>query len=274
MGTHTLRALTSRGYETLNYDLKEGYDIRNIDQLRSVVEEGDKILHLAAIARFREAEENPVLAYQTNVGGSANVFRAAAEKKAERVVHASTGSVYMPVWASPISEDHPVSGNSHYGFSKALAEKMLLLHRVPFVVLRYAHLYGKGKYGHGAIGGFIERMERGLRPVLFGGYQSNDFCYVLDVVQANLAALETPHTNEYFNIGTGYEMTTEDAFEIIRNVTNYQGEFEYRPIRGVDASRFVYDISKAQRLLNYKPEYDLKRGLEHMFSEGGSVWQA
>jgi UDP-glucose 4-epimerase len=127
--------------------------------------------------------------------------------------------------------------------------------------LRYAHLYGEGKVGHGAVGGFLSRMERGLAPTLYGGKQSNDFTYIKDVVTANILALETPNLNEIYNIGTGEETTTEEIFNIMRKVMNYEGEFEHFEQRGVDADKFVYDTSKAEKGLGFKAVWKIENGL-------------
>jgi len=176
VGKPTIHALKELGYTVFNYDILEGYDIRDRWQLESVVEKGDKILHLAAVARFAEADDNPLLAYETNVYGTRNVGKVAKAKGAERIVYSSTGSVYMPIEETgAITEEFKARGNSVYGCSKFLGEEYVRKYEVPFVILRYAHLYGEGKIGHGAIGGFIDRMERGLAPKLYGGKQGNDF---------------------------------------------------------------------------------------------------
>jgi len=181
IGTHTKRALKKKGYEVIGYDIKRDprEDICNSEHLSYFIEKGDKILHLAAVSRFRDADNNPAEAWRTNVGGTASVLETATKKKAERIVYSSTGSALMPIWTNPITEHNTdLEGNSHYGMTKAAAEKLFRLsqYKVPYVILRYGHIYGKGKIGHGAVNIFIERMERGLKPVIYGGKQSNEFC--------------------------------------------------------------------------------------------------
>lgn len=265
VGSATIKELEKQGYQTLNFDLKTGCDIRKLEQLLTAIESGDKVLHLAAIARFNEADADPLLAYETNVIGSANVATACEAKGAERLVYSSTGSVYMPISEEPpITEKFQARGNSVYGCSKYLGELVIKKNvgDIPFIVLRYAHLYGEGKLGWGAVGIFVDRVNRGLKPTLYGGRQSNDFTYIKDIVQANLLALETMKMNEVYNIGTGEELTTEKAFEIMGEVLGYTGEFEVTPQREVDAARFVYDIGKASGMLGYKPKYDFIKGLK------------
>ncbi len=274
VGSHTIKALKEKGYEVLNYDISEGYDLLNKKQLKSVIKKGDKVLHEAAIARFADADKNPLLTYEVNVLGTKNVVEACEENLAERLVYASTGSVYMPLVKVPITEDDPIRGNSVYGCSKAVAEKYVQKCKIPWIVLRYAHLYGEGKIGHGAIGGFIAKMKQGLSPVIFGGEQSNDFTYIKDVVNSNILALETENPeslNQAYNIGTGTELTTIKVFELLREFFKYYKEFEVVPQRGVDPQRFVYDISKARSLLGYNPQYEFIAGMEDWTKSGGKI---
>lgn len=267
VGKHTVKHLLALGHKVVGYDITEGNDIRDYDRLLKMIESGMKVLHLAAVSTFWGADNDPINAFITNALGTKNIIQAAKAKGAERVVYASTGSVYMPiVEPSPLTENHRAMGNSHYGCSKRLGELYVLQVDSPYVILRYAHLYGQGKEKEGAVGGFIDRMRRGMAPVLYGGKQSNDFCYIKDVVQANELALFTPNLNEIYNIGTGEETTTEDIFKIMQKVSGYNKDFEYQNQRSVDASRFVYDISKARKLLKYNPQWSLKKGLEDMWS--------
>lgn len=263
---HTSPLLEREGFEVLGFDLRDGQDICRPDDLRAVLRPGDKVLHLAAVSRFAHADHDPPEAYRTNVGGVATLFAVAQEVGVERIVCASTASVYMPAWIAPITEDHPIMGNSHYGLSKALGERMVGLFRVPFVVLRYAHLYGTHKWHGGLIDSFLERIRRGAEPILYGGGQSNDFTYIEDVAQANLLALQTPHVNERFNVGTGEATTTEQAVEILAALTGYQGGYDRRPMRVYDASRFVLDIGKARRLLGYEPRWSFRAGMIDMLA--------
>jgi len=265
VGSHTIRTLQTMGYDTVCYDLKTGFDIRNLAQLESVIEKGDKVLHLAAVSRFEEADNDPLKAHDINVLGTTNVAVACKKKRAERLVYSSTGSVYMPVEGEPpITEKFKARGNSVYACTKYLGELVIKRIMPPHIILRYAHLYGEGRLHRGAVGAFLTRVRRGMSPVLYGGKQSNDFTYIKDVVQANVRALEAPnqHLNEVFNIGTGEELTTEKAFKIIAQVIKYDGEIKVTKKRSVDAERFVYDISKARNMLGYSPEFSFREGLK------------
>jgi UDP-glucose 4-epimerase len=196
VGAETRRLLEAQKHEVIGFDLMDGFDIRDIDQLVKVVamERPDRILHLAAIARFADADANPKLAHETNVLGTMNVA-AVASRLHVPLVYASTGSVYMPIKQKPpITEDFAACGNSVYGCTKYLGE-LYVRQVTPHIILRYAHLYGHEKRMHGLIGGFLARIERGLAPTLYGGKQSNDFTYIKDVAKANVMALTRPGTS-------------------------------------------------------------------------------
>ena len=173
VGSETVRLFEGMGIVAIPFDIMEGRDIRDKAQLEAVVdlERPDRILHLAAIARFSDADRDIKLAFETNVLGTKNVAEVAGKFKIP-LVYASTGSVYMPISITPpITEDFPIKGNSVYGCTKAMGEKYVESAGVPWITLRYAHLYGKEKRHHGLIGGFCERIKRGLAPTLYGGKQ-------------------------------------------------------------------------------------------------------
>src|SRR3990167_4735705 len=260
-------------HEVIGYDLMDGKDIRDIDQLDRFVNfhkaeyEPVRILHLAAIARFSEADENPIRAYETNVLGTQNVVEV-ADKYHIPLVYASTGSAIMPLdsYEAPYKEDIPARGNSVYGTSKALGEYYVQRSNSPWIILRYSHLYGKEKRHHGLVGGFIERIERGLEPKLHGGQQTNDFLYVKDVAKANRLALEATWDkwNQTYHIGTGRELTAKEAGQAVCHVMGYKGKIEVTEARTVDPGRFCFDVSKAKEMLGFEAEYTFEAGLKDM----------
>jgi nucleoside-diphosphate-sugar epimerase len=266
--------LVGKNHEVIGYDIMDGYDLRDSQQLEQVVmaTKPDRILHLGAIARFAEADKNPFLAFETNVLGTRNVALVAGKHHIP-TVYASTGSVYMPITDIPpekgINEDMPGRGNSVYGCTKYMGEEYIREYCNPYIILRYAHLYGKEKRHHGLIGGFMDRINRGLAPTLYGGNQSNDFTYIKDVARFNAIALLAPWDawNQAYNVGTGEELTAKDAGEIVCKFAGYTGEIETVKGREVDPQRFFYDMTKAKVMLGFEPEYTFKEGLEDMFKE-------
>lgn len=276
VGAETVRLLIARGHQVVGYDIMHGNDIRDIKQLEAAIAEWnpDRILHLAAIARFSDADAQPWLAYQTNVLGTVNVA-AVATKFHKPVVYASTGSVYMPIKQKPpITEDFWTGGNSNYGVTKHLGELAIKRGTAPYIILRYAHLYGREKRMHGLIGGYLDRIKRGLAPTLYGGKQSNDFTYIKDVATANVCALEAPWDkwNQVYNVGTGEELSAEKAGDLVIKIWNeynpklkFKGKVQKEEQREVDAARFVYDCTKAEVMLGFTAAYSFEDGLRDMF---------
>jgi UDP-glucose 4-epimerase len=271
VGSATTRALD----DVVGYDIMDGLDIRDLGQLESFVaaERPDRILHLAAISRFSDADADPLVAHSINVIGTANVV-AVSEKYHVPLVYSSTGSVYMPIKREPpITEDFAAAGNSVYGCTKYLGELIVRRSSSPWIVLRYAHLYGSEKRLHGLVGGFLERITRGLAPTLYGGTQSNDFTYIDDVVRANVLAVNASwdNWNQVYNIGTGEELTTAAAAAMICEVFDYEGKIETIEQRSVDPDRFVFDCSKAAIRLGFTATCLFHEGLERMKKELDAV---
>jgi UDP-glucose 4-epimerase len=263
-------------HQVLGYDIMDGLDIRDRNQLDRFVSINmpQRILHLAAIARFADADKDPHLAFETNVLGTKNVAEV-ARKYHIPVVYSSTGSVYMPIqdYTGAIKEDWVAKGNSVYGCTKYMGETYISKCS-PHIILRYAHLYGKEKRMHGLIGGFLERIERGLAPTLYGGKQSNDFTYIKDIAAANIAALTAPwdKQNQIYNIGTGEELSAKEAGEAVCEVLNWpKDKIEIKEQRTVDPDRFLFDCSKAERMLGFKAKYSFAEGLKDMFAETEQV---
>jgi UDP-glucose 4-epimerase len=280
VGLHTVRGLLTAGYNVLATDItdsklktefKENTRCRittiNIldEDLKNIIEKGDKVLHLAAIAKFDEARRNPQRAVRVNIEGTLNIIQACIEKKAERLVYSSTGSVYSHNAPIPIREDAKREPDSIYGLTKKQAEEWIFLYgeNLPYVILRYGYVYGKGK-DWGAVGAFLKRLKQGERPLIFGGKQTNDFIYIKDIVQANLLALETEHVRRAYNIGSGRAMSIKDVCELCIDAMKTDLTMEIKPARIFDFPVFVYDISKAQALLNFEPKWNLRKGIEDM----------
>lgn len=275
VGRETTRYFLEKGWGVVGYDLMTGQDFRNIEKLKKFCEEvkPDRILHLGAVARFSEADDDPKLAFETNAIGTRNIAVVAGELGIP-VVYASTGSVYMPIVDTPpITESFSAKGNSVYACSKYLGELYVKQYAGTYIILRYSHLYGKDKRYHGLIGGFLDRMDRALAPTLYGGGQSNDFMYIKDVAKANYLAVIASADNwrQTYNIGTGHELTAKEAGDIIIEMNNkhsdkpFKGKVDVKKGRTVDPERFVFDCTKAKNMLKFEADFDFKSGLDDMF---------
>ena len=282
IGVHTVRGLLKKGYNVEAVDVRteklkefsnnERCAIREMDILdegfKNLIEMGDKVLHLAAVARFEAAAPNPQRAVRVNVEGTLNVVRACIKKKADRLVYSSTGSVYSLSAPVPIREDAPRKPSSVYGLTKKMAEDWIMFYgsQLSYVILRYGYIYGKNK-DWGAVGAFLKRLSNNERPVVFGGDQTNDFVYVKDVVKANLLALETVYTNQAYNIGTGRATSIRDVCEYCIRAMKSDLKMKIEPARTFDYPIFVYDISRARTLLRFEPKWNVLNGITDMVKE-------
>jgi UDP-glucose 4-epimerase len=282
IGTHTIRYLLKKGYKIEAIDIKterlkefsnnERCAIHSMDILdegvKDLIEIGDKVLHLAAVARFGTAIANPQLAVRVNVEGTLNIIQACIQKRADRLVYSSTGSVYSLDSPVPIREDAPRKPSSIYGLTKKMAEDWIIFYgnQLPYVILRYGYIYGKDK-DWGAIGAFLKRLSNNKLPIVFGGNQTNDFVYVKDVVEANRLALETQYTNQAYNIGTGRATSIRDVCEYCIEAMESDLKMKIERARVFDYPIFVYDISKARTLLGFEPKWNVLKGISDLVKE-------
>ncbi|MCJ7634914.1 NAD-dependent epimerase/dehydratase family protein [Candidatus Bathyarchaeota archaeon] len=238
-------------------------DINNPD-LHSFLQSDDCVLHLAAIATFTEAEQNPTKALAVNVRGTLNVVDACMKASVNRLVFSSTGSVLSQKATAPFKEDAPVDPPNYYGWTKLVGEELIRRFcKVPWVILRYGYIYGSAKL-HGAIGSFFKNLREDKPSTIFGGKQTNDFTYIADIVQANHLALHTSYTNEVFHIGSGRANSILDVYDACAIALGKDIKPIIAPAREGDYGIFLYDIAKAERLLGYYPKYSILGGIKEL----------
>jgi len=236
-------------------------------KIKDHIDEGDKILHLCAMPIVAS---DPTKVFRVNVEGTINLVRYALQAKAERIVMSSSGAVYFgnKEIHPPVDEKVPTLPNTYYGFSKVVGEQVLTMHQfeLPFVVLRYGYIYGRGDKG--AVSIFIDRLRKNKRAIIFGsGGRLIENVYVKDIVQSNVKALITPNTNQIYNIGTGVALTIRQLYETVAGVVGNYVEPEVKPLRPWDPIGFWYDINKAVRLLGYSPKWTITEGIKDTLKE-------
>ncbi|HLV95084.1 MAG TPA: NAD-dependent epimerase/dehydratase family protein [Candidatus Acidoferrales bacterium] len=246
-------------------------DVRDRDFVERVFreEQPEVVNHHAAQMDVRRGVREPVFDASVNILGSINLLDTCVAHKVRRVVYISTaGAAYGEPKEMPVPEDYPINPVTPYGISKHTVEHYLFTYRVlydlSYVVLRYGNVYGprqssKGEAGVFAI--FCEQMLAGVRPVIYGdGGKLRDYVYSEDVARANVLALERG-TGEIFNIANGVPTKDYEVFRMVRDGLGLHGlEPDYVPKRPGEIDRIYLDISKAQRLLGWKPGVSLEEG--------------
>ena len=240
----------------------------------------DAILHQAAIGSVPRSIEQPLETHAANLTGQLTLLEAARRAGVRRFVYASSSAVYGDSPTLPKREDELGRPLSPYAVTK-LADELYAnvygsLHGMATVGLRYFNVFGPRQDPEGAYAAVIPKwvaaMIRGDAVRIHGtGETSRDFCYVLNVVQANLlaATVEAPEAlNQAYNVAAGRRTTLSELFELLRQRLlprhpRLAGlEPERGPFRPGDVLHSLADIDKARRLLGYAPTHAIERGLD------------
>jgi UDP-glucose 4-epimerase len=229
----------------------------------------DYVFHLAALWLF-ECVHQPRLALEVNVGGTFNVIEAAHEAGVKKIVYSSSASVYGDALFTPMTEDHPFNNRTMYGATKIAGEQFLRSfheqHKLDYVGLRYMNIYGprmdyKGTYVS-VIMKVLDRIDQGQAPIIFGdGSQAYDFVHVDDVARANILAMKSDATDEFFNVGMGVKTTIDELVARLLDITGSELKPEYRPQEQMFVTHRVGSTEKAENLIGFQAKITLDDGL-------------
>jgi UDP-glucose 4-epimerase len=232
-----------------------------------IVEDTDIIYHQAAQAGVRASVEDPTKVTEYNINGSQTILEAARKHDVDRVVNASSSSVYGKPEYLPYDEAHPNEPVSPYGASKLAVEHYMRVYNevygLPTVSLRYFTVYGPRMRPNMAISNFVSRCMRSESPEIYGnGKQTRDFTYVDDIVEANHMLLTDDSADgETMNIGSTDNIDIAILAEVIRDKIDPSLEIKYTEAREGDAEHTHADISKANELIGYEPSRDIREGV-------------
>jgi len=251
-------------------------DIRDRAAIEAVTEGMDAVIHMAAI-RITACAADPREAMEVMNDGTYNVIEAAHKAKVQRVLAASSASIYGMADTFPTTEaHHPYNNDTWYGASKVMLEGLFrsfhAMYGLDYVAMRYFNVYGPrmdihGKYTEVLVR-WMQRIEDGVPPLILGdGLTSMDFIYIEELARANVLALKSDVTDEVFNVASGVETNLKELAATLMKVMGADPGMspEYGPERKVNAvPRRLADISKARDLLGFEAEVDLEEGLRRL----------
>ncbi len=243
-------------------------DIEDIDALKYVFKRHtfDVVINQSARAGVRYSIENPWVYVRTNVQGTLNILELMREFNVPKLVLASTSSLYagQPL---PFKEDLPVNTPiSPYSASKKSAEVLAYtyhhLYQIDVTVLRYFTVYGPAGRPDMSPFRFIYWMLKGEPITLFGdGSQSRDFTYITDIALGTLKAVK-PLGYEVINLGNSQPHKLKELIHIVEELIGTKAKILYRDFHEADMKDTWADIQKAEKLLGWKPQTDLREGIE------------
>jgi NAD dependent epimerase/dehydratase len=250
-------------------------DVRDPNGVRTALKDCDAVLHLAALIGIPFSYHSPDSYVDTNIKGTLNIVQAARDLGVGRVVHTSTSEVYGTARFVPITEAHPLQGQSPYSASKIGADQLAMSFHAsfgtPVTIVRPFNTYGPRQSARAVIPTIITQIASGKRQIKLGAvHPTRDFSYVTDTVAAFMAALRSPRAvGEVINAGSGFEISIGDTARVIGELMAV--ELEILTDRGrirPDASeveRLWADTAKARELLDWQPEFGgldgFRRGL-------------
>jgi len=265
---HNVEAARQAAHEAGgSYELVEA-SIADEDTVDELIADTDVIYHQAAQAGVRKSIEQPKKVNQFNVDGTINILEAARNHDIERVVVASSSSVYGKPQYLPYDEDHPTTPVSPYGVSKLATEQYARVYNevygLPTVSLRYFTVYGPRMRPNMAMTNFVSRCLHGEPPVIYGtGEQTRDFTYVEDIRRVNKQLLTDDSADgEICNIGSTDNIDIRTLAEVIRDEIDPSQDIVYDEARTGDAEHTHAEVSKATELLGYEPTVDIREGVE------------
>lgn len=249
-------------------------DVRDRDLVHDLTRGKDLVFHQAAI-RITQCAEEPRLALEVLVDGTFNVLEAAAQHRIDKLVFASSASVYGLAESFPTEERHHHHNNdTFYGASKSFNEGMARSFRamtgLDYVGLRYFNVYGPRMDVHGlyteVLVRWMERIADGQPPLIFGdGQQTMDFVFTRDIATANLRAALSDVEEGIYNIASGTETSLLGLAEALLRAMGSDLTVEHGPDRAVNGvTRRLADTSAAERDLGFTPTTGLEDGLREL----------
>lgn len=302
IGSHLTEALVRQGHEVRAFALYNSFnswgwldrcaddvrgkfevfqgDVRDTNGVRAAMKGCDAVLHLAALIAIPYSYHSPDTYVDTNIKGTLNVVQAARDLGVAKVIHTSTSEVYGTARFVPITEEHPLQGQSPYSASKIGADQIALSFYTsfgtPITVIRPFNTYGPRQSARAVIPTIITQIASGKRQLKLGAlHPTRDFNYVQDTVGGFIAALRSQAgAGEVINLGSNFEISIGDTVRTIAAVMGAEvdistDEQRLRPEKS-EVERLWASNAKARDVLGWQPAYGglegFRRGLQQTVS--------
>ena len=247
-------------------------DIRNYEELKTIISDVDGIFHQAALTIVPESFQKPEEYFDVNVNGTNNIFKIAS-KLGIKVVFASSSSVYGDVNEVPIKENFERNPINPYGKTKMNKEKLAEKYwkdNVNVIGLRYFNVYGKGQTGTyaGVITQFMKRLDNNLSPIIHGkGNQIRDFISVEDVAKANLMSMQSNTLQDFLNVGTGKSISILKLAKMMIKIYSKDLSPIFDDELPGDIEKSNADITKTKEKINWEYKIQLDNGLKKLIRD-------
>lgn len=246
-------------------------DVRDPFGIKEAMKGCDIVLHLAALVAIPYSYHSPATYVATNINGTLNVLQAARELDVAKLVHTSTSEVYGTARFVPITEDHPLQGQSPYSASKIGADQMAMSFHAsfgtPVAIIRPFNTYGPRQSARAVLPAIILQIASGERALKLGSLTpTRDFNFVTDIVRGFIAMAETDAAvGRVVNLGSNFEISIGKAVAMIAQLMGTQVSIQtemqrVRPV-GSEVERLCADNTRARELLGWQPEFGGAEGL-------------
>lgn len=252
-------------------------DIRDPNGVRTAMRGCDAVLHLAALIAIPYSYHSPDTYIDTNVKGTLNILQAARDIEVGRIIHTSTSEVYGTARFVPITEEHPLQGQSPYSASKIgadqLAYSFYASFSLPVLIVRPFNTYGPRQSARAVIPTIITQIANGTREIKLGAVSpTRDFSYVKDTVAGFVAAMESDAgLGEVINFGSNFEISIGDTAKLIADVMGCDIEIVTDEVRlrpeTSEVERLWADNKKAYDLFGWHPKYGGRDGFKRGMAE-------
>lgn len=299
IGSHLTEALVSKGHAVRAFVLYNSFDswgwldqapreirdnldvfagdIRDSNRVKEAMKGCDAVLHLAALISIPYSYHSPDTYVDTNIKGTLNILQAARELGTRRVIHTSTSEVYGTARFVPITEEHPLLGQSPYSATKIAADHLAYSFYasfgVPVVIARPFNTYGPRQSARAVIPTIITQIATGLRKISLGAVTpTRDFNYIRDTVAGFVALLNSDQgLGEAINFGSNFEISIGDTARLIAEIMKTEikvvtEEARLRPEKS-EVDRLWADNRKAKLLLKWEPAYSGREGFKRGLAE-------